>query len=83
MTKRKKSAQKAPTVTRKKSPKAFDCPFCDSDKIISVKLRRGTGIGVLSCRNCPRVFYETQITPATKEIDVYAEWYQTLIANKA
>ena len=82
MGKRKKSTRKPAPTVRRKNPKAFDCPFCDTDKGISVRMRRGAGLAVLNCKSCPQVHFETQITGAAAEIDVYAQWYQMLIGTE-
>ena len=78
MGRRKKSSRKPISIVPRRSPKTFDCPYCDSDKAIGVRMMRGQGVAELSCKQCPKVFYQMSITSSTAEIDVFAQWFQCI-----
>eukprot|EP01061_Rhynchopus_euleeides_P041578 TRINITY_DN72754_c0_g1_i1.p1 TRINITY_DN72754_c0_g1~~TRINITY_DN72754_c0_g1_i1.p1 ORF type:complete len:158 (+),score=47.28 TRINITY_DN72754_c0_g1_i1:85-558(+) len=75
----KRRSRKAPQKKASaKLPTTFDCPFCNHQSTVNVKIHQATGVGRLECRVCG-VEATQRTTYLTKEIDVYCEWMDSCI----
>ena len=75
----KRRSRKAPQKkAASKLPTQFDCPFCNHQSTIHVKVHYASGVGSLECRVCA-VKADTRITHLSKEIDVYCEWMDSCV----
>lgn len=71
---KKKKSQK-PMVVRKK-PKletVFDCPFCNHQLCVEIKLDRDRRVGSLRCRICSTQ-HSSKIHHLSAAVDVYCAW---------
>ena len=75
---KRRSRKAAPKKAMAKLPSVFDCPFCNHQTTIQVKINYGTQVGKLECRVCG-VNAEVRTTHLSKEIDVYCEWMDTCV----
>ena len=67
------SAKPPPKKARAKLDTTFNCPFCNSNKTVSVTFDRDMGRATAKCTSCPQRF-DTNCTPLTDAIDVYHDW---------
>lgn len=53
--------------------KVFDCPFCNHEATVEIKMIADKGLGYASCRVCTESF-STKISHLDAPIDVYSQW---------
>ncbi|KAK2951433.1 putative Transcription elongation factor Elf1 like [Blattamonas nauphoetae] len=70
--KTKKIKPKAKPRTSKISSQ-FDCPFCNTEKGISIKINKDAKFAELSCQSC-EAKYATTCTSLDAPIDIYVDW---------
>jgi len=68
---RKKPPQKK-SINRKLST-LFNCPFCNHDRSVDVKINHKEAKAVLKCNKCGES-YETQANYLSEPIDIFGEW---------
>eukprot|EP01063_Lacrimia_lanifica_P018717 TRINITY_DN25624_c0_g1_i1.p2 TRINITY_DN25624_c0_g1~~TRINITY_DN25624_c0_g1_i1.p2 ORF type:complete len:149 (+),score=36.09 TRINITY_DN25624_c0_g1_i1:60-506(+) len=79
---KRRSRKAAPQKAKVKLPNTFDCPFCNHQSTIFVKIGKLSGIGKLECRVCG-VKAESRTTHLTSEVDVFCEWMDSCVAANA
>jgi len=55
--------------------KAFDCPFCNGEQCVEVKMKRTKGIGLVYCRICEEK-YTYPINELMKEAHVFSKFIE-------
>jgi len=79
---RRKTRKKPPSVNKKNKagviPKSFDCPFCNHEGVVEIKLDQSKRIGSVSCTICD-THWQTVITPLSEAVDVYSEWLDACV----
>lgn len=73
MGKRKSKKQLPGPKTKKKLATLFNCPFCNSNKSVSVNMERERETGTCNCTVCGAK-YSTAIHMLSESVDVYSEW---------
>ena len=76
----KRKSRKAPPkrVGNKKLSTQFNCPFCNHEKSVDVKLSKDH-TALLKCSKCGES-YETQSNYLSEPIDIFAEWLDEIAA---
>ncbi|CDW85112.1 UNKNOWN [Stylonychia lemnae] len=73
MGKRKQRKMKPQKKITKKLETIFDCPFCNHNQCVEIKLEKDKQIGYLSCRVCNAI-YQSKIHHLSSQVDVYCAW---------
>lgn len=73
MGKRKSASKPAPKRETPKLAKVFNCPFCNHEDSVEVRLDRIACIGTIACRIC-NAEYRIDIDNLSEPVDVYAAW---------
>jgi len=70
----KRKAKAKPAAKKKYTlPKTFDCPFCDHNGAVDIKLNHLKGHARLACGACG-VNFQMTVSSLDDPIDVYHEW---------
>jgi transcription elongation factor Elf1 len=79
MGKRKKSSKPIVKRVQPKLDKTFDCPFCNQQKTVEVRLDRSVVPmrGLLECGVCG-ASYQCAINALSEPVDVYSDWIDTI-----
>merc|ERR1711991_912930 len=77
----KKSRRKPPPKknVNKKLSTRFNCPFCNHEKSVDVKINQKEHTAILRCNKCAEM-YETQSNYLSEPIDIFAEWLDEIAA---
>eukprot|EP00294_Goniomonas_avonlea_P002264 CAMPEP_0114544120 /NCGR_PEP_ID=MMETSP0114-20121206/2709_1 /TAXON_ID=31324 /ORGANISM="Goniomonas sp, Strain m" /LENGTH=101 /DNA_ID=CAMNT_0001728483 /DNA_START=30 /DNA_END=335 /DNA_ORIENTATION=+ len=70
---KRKSSKK---IIKKERPKVitiFNCPFCNHERSVEVKMKRTESRAEARCRTCS-ANYATTINKLSAPIDIYCEW---------
>lgn len=70
---KRKSSKPPPKKQRPKLSKAFNCPFCNSDKTVIATLDWEEHKGKVECTVCHET-YGSQINALTEAVDIYSDW---------
>lgn len=73
MGKRKSRAKVVPKKKVLKTPKVFQCPFCNHEGSVEFTVDREYNIGTVRCRVCHAQF-QAEMKGLTEAIDVYSDW---------
>ncbi|GMH39901.1 hypothetical protein BSKO_07805 [Bryopsis sp. KO-2023] len=73
MGKRKSRKQPVVTKAKRKLPTLFNCPFCNSDKSVSVTTDKERSTGTCTCGVCGARYCGT-VNSLSDPVDVYCEW---------
>ncbi|KXS18813.1 Elf1-domain-containing protein [Gonapodya prolifera JEL478] len=74
---KRRAKRKAPTRTKVVLDREFNCPFCNHEKSIDIKLDRPNKVATLTCRTCG-VGWQTKITSLDENTDVYHKWIDSI-----
>ncbi|KAI9173047.1 hypothetical protein H9P43_007178 [Blastocladiella emersonii ATCC 22665] len=70
---KRKSSRKPVAKVKTRLPTVFNCPYCNHEKSIEVKLDKPNRIGTVKCRVCHET-WQTNINALSAPVDVYSDW---------
>jgi len=70
---KRKSRKPPPKKAKAVVPKSFDCPFCNHENSVEVKMEKSRSIGTIRCNICD-ANWQMIVTDLSEPVDVYSEW---------